>query len=87
MDTTTRPNRQIIYAHCPDERLRAEDFTPVEVYFDNVGGPLLERVLRLLKLGGRVVCCGAVSMYDTGNPTAAEGARASRVSSSPNGCG
>jgi NADPH-dependent curcumin reductase CurA len=47
----------------------------VDIYFDNVGGPVLERVLRLLKLGGRVVCCGAVSVYNTSNPTAAEGVR------------
>jgi NADPH-dependent curcumin reductase CurA len=47
----------------------------VDIYFDNVGGSVLERVLRLLKLGGRVVCCGAVSVYNTSNPTAAEGVR------------
>jgi hypothetical protein len=45
----------------------------VDLYFDNVGGPLLEVVLRRLRVGGRVVCCGAVSQYDTGDPAAAGG--------------
>jgi NADPH-dependent curcumin reductase CurA len=40
----------------------------VDVYFDNVGGPLLERALRIMNAGGRIVCCGVVSQYDTGSP-------------------
>jgi len=36
----------------------------VDVYFDNVGGPILETVLFQMNLHGRVVCCGAVSQYD-----------------------
>lgn len=51
-------------AACPDG---------VDVYFDNVGGPVLQQVLRRLRPGGRVVCCGAVSQYDTGDPAAAAG--------------
>jgi NADPH-dependent curcumin reductase CurA len=47
----------------------------IDLYFDNVGGPTLELALRLLKLKGRVVCCGAVSQYDTGTPNAADGVR------------
>ena len=45
----------------------------VAVYFDNVGGPTLERALRLMTLHGRIVCCGAVSQYDTGNPAVGGG--------------
>ena len=30
MDIATRANRQIIYAHRPDEQLRPEDFTTVD---------------------------------------------------------
>jgi NADPH-dependent curcumin reductase CurA len=45
----------------------------VDVYFDNVGGATLERALRSMNLHGRVVCCGAVSQYDTGNPAAGGG--------------
>jgi NADPH-dependent curcumin reductase CurA len=42
----------------------------VDVYFDNVGGPLLEAALFAMNSRGRVVCCGAVSQYDTGAPAA-----------------
>ena len=35
-----------------------------DVYFDNVGGSLLEKVLYLMKMKGRVTCCGAISQYD-----------------------
>lgn len=41
----------------------------VDVYFDNVGGDILEVTLALMNERGRVVCCGAISQYDTTNPT------------------
>ncbi len=47
-------------AACPDG---------VDVYFDNVGGTVLETVLGLMNERGRVVCCGAISQYDTTTPT------------------
>ena len=40
----------------------------IDVYFDNVGGPLLETVLRQMNVAGRIVCCGVVSQYDTDTP-------------------
>jgi NADPH-dependent curcumin reductase CurA len=40
----------------------------VDVYFDNVGGPVLDAALRRMNTHGRIVCCGAVSQYDTGTP-------------------
>ena len=40
----------------------------IDIYFDNVGGEILEKVLFLMRSGGRVVCCGSVSTYDTGTP-------------------
>ena len=46
-------------AACPDG---------IDVYFDNVGGPVLETVLFRMNDKGRVVCCGAVSQYDSGTP-------------------
>jgi len=36
----------------------------VDVYFDNVGGELLDVVLDRLRTGGRVSICGAISQYD-----------------------
>lgn len=38
----------------------------VDVYFDNVGGPVLDAVLGRLAQGGRVVLCGVISSYLTG---------------------
>lgn len=36
----------------------------VDVYFDNVGDAMLDDVLRLMNLNGRVSLCGASSNYD-----------------------
>jgi NADPH-dependent curcumin reductase CurA len=41
----------------------------VDVYFDNVGGKILESTLNFMNEKGRVVCCGAISQYDTDTPT------------------
>lgn len=41
----------------------------IDIYFDNVGGPILETVLFLMNMKGRVVCCGAVSQYDNAAAT------------------
>ena len=41
----------------------------VDVYFDNVGGTVLETALFHMNERGRVVCCGAISQYDTATPT------------------
>lgn len=40
----------------------------IDVYFDNVGGPILESALFRMNAGGRIVCCGAASQYDTATP-------------------
>lgn len=40
----------------------------IDVYFDNVGGPILESALFRMATGGRIVCCGAASQYDTSTP-------------------
>ena len=37
----------------------------VDVFFDNVGGQILDDVLANLAWGARVVICGAISQYDT----------------------
>src|SRR6266481_8485828 len=36
----------------------------IDVYFDNVGGDILEACLFQMRLRGRIACCGAVSQYD-----------------------
>lgn len=36
----------------------------VDVFFDNVGGDILDEVLRRLARGARVVICGAISQYN-----------------------
>lgn len=40
----------------------------VDVYFDNVGGSILQTALHAMREQGRVVCCGAVSGYDGATP-------------------
>lgn len=50
------------------EDLRAACPDGVDLYFDNVGGSLLELMLRRMKDHGRIVCCGAVSQYDSASP-------------------
>ena len=44
--------------HCP---------RGVDVYFDNVGGPILDAVLGRLAPKARVVLCGVISSYLTGD--------------------
>jgi NADPH-dependent curcumin reductase CurA len=41
--------------HCPDG---------IDVYFDNVGGEILDNVLKRLKLKARIVLCGGISQYN-----------------------
>jgi NADPH-dependent curcumin reductase CurA len=45
--------------HCPDG---------VDVYFDNVGGEILDAVLARLKRKARIVICGAISQYNNTTP-------------------
>jgi NADPH-dependent curcumin reductase CurA len=51
--------RQDLAGQCPNG---------IDIYFDNVGGRVLEVALPLMRTHGRIVCCGAVSQYDTGTP-------------------
>ena len=48
--------------------LRAACPAGIDVYFDNVGGPVLENVLSMTNLHGRIACCGVLSRYDTTTP-------------------
>jgi NADPH-dependent curcumin reductase CurA len=53
-----------------DVAARLKELAPsgVDVYFDNVGGELLDTVLRRLALRARVVLCGDISTYDSATP-------------------
>ena len=44
--------------------LRAAVPKGIDVYFDNVGGDILEACLPLMNNRGRISCCGAISQYD-----------------------
>ncbi|MFK4721062.1 NADPH-dependent curcumin reductase CurA [Bradyrhizobium niftali] len=49
--------------------LRAAAPKGIDVYFDNVGGDILEACLPQMNNYGRISCCGAISQYD-GAPSA-----------------
>lgn len=46
-------------AHCPGG---------IDLYFDNVGGDILDTVLRRINLRARIVICGAISQYNSIGP-------------------
>jgi len=45
--------------HCPEG---------IDVYFDNVGGAILDAALAQLARGARIVICGAISQYNNTGP-------------------
>jgi len=54
--------REGLKQHCPDG---------VDIYFDNVGGDILDAVLARIRRKARIVICGAISQYN--NTTAVKG--------------
>ena len=50
--------RSALRAHCPDR---------VDVFFDNVGGAILDAGLGRIAMRARVVLCGAISSYVSGD--------------------
>ncbi len=64
IDYKSEPMGKALRKHCPDG---------VDLYFDNVGGAVLEAALFAMAMRGRIVCCGAVSQYDTDQMTAPRG--------------
>ena len=53
------PVRAGLKAHCPDG---------VDIYFDNVGGEILDTVLTRINRKARIIICGAISQYNNTTP-------------------
>jgi NADPH-dependent curcumin reductase CurA len=51
--------KDALKAHCPKG---------VDIYFDNVGGEILDTVLTRIGRGARIVICGAISQYNNTAP-------------------
>ncbi|MHA1984762.1 MAG: NADP-dependent oxidoreductase [Candidatus Hodarchaeales archaeon] len=47
-----------------NEKLKEYCPNGINIYFDNVGGELLDLVLRRISRGARIVICGAISQYN-----------------------
>jgi len=50
------------------EELKAACPKGIDVYFDNVGGEILDTVLARMNLFGRIVVCGTISDYNSTDP-------------------
>lgn len=51
--------REGLKAHCPKG---------IDIYFDNVGGDILDAALARITRGARIVICGAISQYNNTTP-------------------
>ena len=59
IDYKSEDVRAALKEHCPNG---------IDVYFDNVGGEILEAALARLARGARIVICGAISQYNVTGP-------------------
>jgi len=59
IDYKTQDVRAALKEYCPNG---------IDVYFDNVGGHILEAALARLARGARIVICGAISQYNVTGP-------------------
>ena len=51
-----------------EDDLRAAVPKGVDIYFDNVGGPILDAMLARMRLFSRIIVCGLISEYDAKEP-------------------
>jgi NADPH-dependent curcumin reductase len=59
IDYKSEDVRATLATHCPKG---------IDVYFDNVGGDILEAALARLARGARIIICGAISQYNNTTP-------------------
>jgi NADPH-dependent curcumin reductase CurA len=59
IDYKSEDVKEALKRHCPKG---------VDIYFDNVGGDILEAALARLALHARIVICGAISQYNATAP-------------------
>jgi NADPH-dependent curcumin reductase CurA len=59
IDYKSEDVKESLQKHCP---------RGIDVYFDNVGGTILEAALSRLAHGARIVICGAISQYNNTGP-------------------
>ena len=59
IDYKSEDVKKALQNHCPKG---------VDIYFDNVGGDILDAVLTQLARGARIVICGAISQYNNTTP-------------------
>jgi NADPH-dependent curcumin reductase CurA len=59
IDYKAGPVKEGLKAHCPEG---------VDIYFDNVGGEILDAVLTRLNRHARIIICGAISQYNNTAP-------------------
>ena len=59
IDYKAEPVLKGLKKHCPKG---------IDVYFENVGGEILDAVLSLINIGARISLCGLISQYNATNP-------------------
>jgi NADPH-dependent curcumin reductase CurA len=59
IDYKSEDLKKSLKQHCPKG---------VDVYFDNVGGEILDAVLTQIRMKARIVICGAISQYNNTSP-------------------
>jgi NADPH-dependent curcumin reductase CurA len=58
------------YRTTADYSAKLQELCPkgIDVYFDNVGGPITDAVLPLINTGARIAICGQISQYNNSKP-------------------